>query len=416
MSYFEEKGPYRESSASPYNHRGNSSNHYSQGPYGGGYPSGPFGKPPKGRPGLLSYFVVALAAAVLGGYISQYFAPHAPAPGPSTPPPSGYALPPQVADPAQVSLDGNRVVQVARAVGPAVVGISNRVRVSQFFRGNRIEEQGTGSGVIFDGAGFIVTNHHVVAGAAELVVTLTDGRTAPATLVGSDPKTDLAVIKINLDNLPVAKFGDSSKLSVGELAIAIGNPGGKEFAGSVTQGIVSGLNRQLNTPEGYAFNLIQTDAAINPGNSGGALLNANGEVIGINSIKIAVQGFEGMGFAIPSNQVMQIVNELRAKGKVSRAALGVTLIMDVDKELAQKYNLIVDYGVVVKPSPGGPAQKAGMQNNDILIAINDKPVRNRMELQKELFAYKVGDTVNVTVVREDQKQTLSVTLGELPPQ
>lgn len=418
MSYFDEKGPYRETPTNPssYNSPDQSTSNLGQGPYGGGYPSGPYGKPPKRGRGLFSYFAVALAAAILGGYISQYFAPRTPMPEPSTPPPAGYALPPQVANPAEVAVDGTRIVQVARAVGPAVVGISNRVRVSQFFRGNRIEEQGSGSGVIYDGAGYIVTNHHVVAGAAELVVTLTDGRTAPATLVGSDPKTDLAVIKVNMENLPVAKFGDSSKLQVGEMAVAIGNPGGKEFAGSVTQGIISGLNRQLNTSEGYAFNLIQTDAAINPGNSGGALLNANGEVVGINSIKIAVEGFEGMGFAIPSNQVMQIANELRSKGKVSRAALGVTLIMDVDKELARKYNLIVDYGVVVKPSPGGPSQKAGMQNNDIIIAINDKPVRNRMELQKELYNYKVGDTINVTVVREDQKPTLSVTLGELAPQ
>ncbi|MTV50625.1 PDZ domain-containing protein [Heliobacillus mobilis] len=374
---------------------------------------GPNRQPPRRR-GLLSYFAVALIAAILGGYISQYFAPKATPPSPSNPAPSGYALPPQLTDPTKVGSETNRVVQVAQSVGPAVVGISNRVKVRQFFRSARVEEAGTGSGVIFDGAGYIVTNNHVVENAAELAVNLPDGRTAPAKLIGTDPRSDLAVIKIDLENLPVAKFGDSSKVKVGELAIAIGNPGGREFAGSVTSGIVSGLNRQLNSPEGsVAVNLIQTDAAINPGNSGGALLNANGEVIGINSIKIAVQGFEGMGFAIPSNTVMSIVNELRTKGKVTRAALGVTLVLDVDKELAAQYNLIVDYGVVIKPSPGGPAASAGLQNNDIIIALNDKQIQNRTDLQREMFNYKVGDTVNVTIVREQQKLTVPVTLGEL---
>ncbi|MCW2279350.1 S1C family serine protease [Heliophilum fasciatum] len=379
----------------------------------------------KRRPGLFSYFVVALIAALLGGYFSQTLfnaqgGARIPIPGmpggstdKSAPPPSGYALPPQLPETTMVAGETSRIAQVARSVGPAVVGISNRVKVRQFFGGSTIREQGSGSGVIFDPAGYLVTNHHVVADAAEIVVSLADGRTTRATMIGSDPSSDLAVLKIDLENLPVAKFGDSSKVQVGELAIAIGNPGGKEFAGSVTSGIVSGVNRQLNTGEGsYAFNLMQTDAAINPGNSGGALLNANGEVIGINSIKINVPGFEGMGFAIPSNQVMQIVNDLRNTGKVARPALGVQTNIDVDKELAKQYGLITEYGVVVQPVPGGPAQRAGMQTNDIIIAINDQAIHNRPELLRELYKYKVGDTVNVTVVREQEKLTLPVTLGE----
>ncbi|MDD2421170.1 MAG: trypsin-like peptidase domain-containing protein [Heliobacteriaceae bacterium] len=370
------------------------------------------GNPKRRFGGLFSYFIVALIAAFLGGYFSQYFVQKGtPAPAPLAP--GGYALPAPVTDPASI-VNSSRIVQVATAVGPAVVGISNRARAGGLFTRQRIEEVGTGSGVIFDGLGYIVTNHHVVANAAELVVSVPDGRTARATLVGSDPRTDLAVIKVDLDNLPVAKFGDSGQVNVGEPAIAIGNPGGKEFAGSVTAGIVSGLNRQLTTPEGFAFNLIQTDAAINPGNSGGALLNANGEVIGINSIKIAISGFEGMGFAIPSNQVVQIVDELRSKGKITRPALGVTLSLDIDKEMAKQYNLIVDYGVVIRALPGGPAQRAGLQNNDIVIAFNGKEVRRGVDLQKELFEHKVGDSVEITVVREDKKLVVPVVLGELP--
>lgn len=176
----------------------------------------------------------------------------------------------------------------------------------------QLTERGTGSGVIYDKSGLIATNNHVVEGASEIIVSLTDGRSVKGKVLGADAATDLAVVKIDENNLPVADFGDSSTLQVGEPAIAIGNPLGLEFRGSVTAGVISALNRSIQLGE-RKFDLIQTDAAINPGNSGGALVNAEGEVVGINSAKIAVSGVEGIGFAIPINSAKPILDELAKK-------------------------------------------------------------------------------------------------------
>ena len=177
------------------------------------------------------------------------------------------------------------IVAAAKKVGPAVVGITNKAYVRDIFNRVQLTERGTGSGVIYDKAGYIATNNHVVEGANEIIVSLPDGRTVKGKVLGADAVTDLAVVKIEADNLPVAKFGDSDTLQVGEPAIAIGNPLGLEFRGSVTAGVISALNRSIELGE-RKFSLIQTDAAINPGNSGGALVNADGEVVGINSAKI----------------------------------------------------------------------------------------------------------------------------------
>jgi serine protease Do len=315
--------------------------------------------------------------------------------------------------PAGNMADKTAVVAIAEQVGPAVVAISNRDIYTDFFQGKKEVEQGTGSGVIFDSKGYIVTNNHVVAGAQKLIVTLADGRQLPGDIVGTDPRTDLAVVKINAENITVAQFGNSDDLRVGDLAVAIGNPGGAEFARSVTQGIISGLNRLLITEEGLQFKLIQTDAAINPGNSGGALVNAKGNVIGISSIKIARTGFEGMGFAIPSNIVQQIVADLIKYKRVIRPALGVYMIRDVDKELANYNDLGVDYGVLIDPQPMGPADKAGMQRYDIIVEINGGKVTDRFDLQNIVFSKKVGDSISVTAVRDKKRMSFTVKLGEL---
>ena len=206
------------------------------------------------------------------------------------------------------SLSGARntpIVAAAKKVGPAVVGITNKAYVRDIFNRVQLTERGTGSGVIYDKSGLIATNNHVVEGASEIIVSLTDGRSVKGKVLGADAATDLAVVKIDENNLPVADFGDSSTLQVGEPAIAIGNPLGLEFRGSVTAGVISALNRSIQLGE-RKFDLIQTDAAINPGNSGGALVNAEGEVVGINSAKIAVSGVEGIGFAIPINSAKPI--------------------------------------------------------------------------------------------------------------
>ena len=224
-------------------------------------------------------------------------------------------------------------VRAAAAVGPSVVGITNKA-VARDFSNNPVESQGVGSGVIFKndgGKSYIVTNNHVVDGANELIVSLADGRSLPGKLVGADALTDLAVVEVDDGNLPTADFGDSDATVVGESVIAIGNPMGLEFQGSVTSGVVSALNRTLGDGDAR-IKLLQTDAAINPGNSGGALVNADGEVIGINSIKIAVGGVEGIGFAIPINTARPIIQSLIEKGRVIRPYLGVVAF---DRETAQ---------------------------------------------------------------------------------
>ena len=214
------------------------------------------------------------------------------------------------------------VVQAAKKVSPAVVGITTKVYNRDMFNRKVLVGEGVGSGVIFDKAGYIVTNNHVVGPAKTVIVSLADGQSTEGTVVGRDEKTDLAVVKIKMDNLPVAEFGDSDSLQVGEPAIAIGNPLGLEFQGTVTVGVISSLNRTIGA-EGQSMKLIQTDAAINPGNSGGALVDADGKVIGINSAKISKEGVEGLGFAIPINAARPILQDLIKNGKVVRPYLGL---------------------------------------------------------------------------------------------
>ena len=214
---------------------------------------------------------------------------------------------------ADSKLSANRntpIVQAAKKVGPTVVGITNKALVRDYFNRTQLVEKGSGSGVIYSKDGLIVTNNHVVAGAQEIVVSLSNGKTYTGKVLGTDPTTDLAVVKIQADeDLPVAEFGDSDTLMVGEPAIAIGNPLGMEFRGTVTAGVISALNRTIDLGE-QRFRLIQTDAAINPGNSGGALANADGQVIGISSAKIVSEQYEGMGFAIPTTGAKSIIDDL----------------------------------------------------------------------------------------------------------
>ena len=305
------------------------------------------------------------------------------------------------------------IVAAAKKVGPAVVGITNKAYVRDFFNRVQLTERGTGSGVIYDKAGYIATNNHVVEGASEIIVSLPDGRTFKGKVLGADAVTDLAVVKIDADNLPVAEFGDSDSLQVGEPAIAIGNPLGMEFRGSVTAGGISALNRSIEIGE-RKFNLIQTDAAINPGNSGGALVNADGEVVGINSAKIAVSGVEGIGFAIPVNTAKPILDELSHKGRVARPYLGASLM---DKDIAQRYGFEINLhgGIyLVKVVAGSPAAKAGIRPGDIILSFNGSKVATAMDLRSKLSECKVGDRVDVQIWRNDQTQNVVVVLEEVP--
>ena len=301
------------------------------------------------------------------------------------------------------------VVRAARAVGPAVVGITNKAVARDWFNNQFEIEQGVGSGVIFRADGYIVTNNHVIAGAKEIIVSLADGRSVSGELIGTDEITDLAVVKIDADNLTSAEFGDSDDIMVGEPAIAIGNPLGLEFQGSVTAGVISALNRTLNLND-RQFKLIQTDAAINPGNSGGALVNADGLVIGINSAKLAANGVEGMGFAIPINTVRDIVAELMEKGRVIRPWLGVGVF---DKETAarQGYRLNADAGVYVEHvDKDGSAGAAGIRRGDIILEIAGKPVNTVGELRSAVAEQKVGTVIQVKLQRDDDIITVDVTL------
>lgn len=307
------------------------------------------------------------------------------------------------------------VVRAAKAVGPTIVGITNKAVARDWFN-NPVETEGVGSGVIFKNDGgdsYIVTNNHVISGAKELVVSLPDGRSLKGKLVGADEMTDLAVVKVGDGKLPTAKFGDSDKIVVGEPAIAIGNPMGLEFQGSVTSGVISALNRTLDISD-KRVKLLQTDAAINPGNSGGALVNADGEVIGINSAKVAANGVEGMGFAIPINTVQTVIDSLMTKGYVARPYLGVSVF---DPETAGRYGyqLNIDKGVYVfQLTLNGPCGKAGLQRGDIILKLDDKETNSVPDLRAKVAEHKVGDTVKVTYDRNGKQQNADVVLEEMP--
>jgi S1-C subfamily serine protease len=280
---------------------------------------------------------------------------------------------------------------------------------------------GLGSGTIIDDRGYIVTNDHVVAGAKQIQVELYDGLTVPAQLTGLYPPEDLAVIKITpVPHMAVATIGDSSQLKVAEYVMAIGNPLG--ITQTVTSGIVSALGR--NVPAGPGVELIdaiQTDAAINPGNSGGALVDLQGELIGVPTLTIINPTFSspasGIGFAVPSNRVKYIVPQLIATGHVThtgRASLGVGVVT-VDASVAEQNNLSVDHGVLIASvTPLGPASEAGLQVGDVILRIDNTPITSVQSLGDALLSKSPGDTVAVTIDRGGQQLTVNVTLGELP--
>ncbi|WP_242965045.1 S1C family serine protease [Petroclostridium xylanilyticum] len=314
--------------------------------------------------------------------------------------------------PKAVTQNNNRkelsVVDIAKKAGPAVVGIVNKVQTRGFIR--ETVEQGSGSGIIISADGYIITNNHVVDGASEVTVILSNGKKYDAKLIGKDPKTDLAVIKIDAKDLHYAELGDSSTLEVGELAVAIGNPLGQEFAGSVTVGVISALNRTIKI-EGRQLTLIQTDAAINPGNSGGALVNSYGEVIGINTVKMAATGVEGLGFAIPINEAKPIIEQLIAHGYVKgRPLIGISG-RDITSEIASMYNL--PEGIyVIQVTPYSGAELAGIQPGDVITKFNGQPVKTMEELNALKEKFKAGDQIELEVNRQGEVKKFKVKLSE----
>lgn len=304
----------------------------------------------------------------------------------------------------------NPVIEISEKVGPAIVGITNKSTVKQtdplWGRTYEKDLEGYGSGIIISEDGYIITNNHVVDNANELVVIL-NGKEVKATLIGKDSITDIAVIKIDEPDLTVAKLGDSSQVRQGELAIAIGNPLGHTLAGTVTVGVVSAVDREITYGQ-HQFTMIQTDAAINPGNSGGALVNAKGEIIGMNTLKTYA---EGLGFAIPTNVFMPIVEELIEKGSIERPGIGVQIV-EVNEEMMETYGF--PKGIAVADLvPGGAADQAGLLPKDIIVGVEEKTVETIDQLKEEINKYKVGDIVKFNVWRNEKVFVVPIKLQQL---
>lgn len=303
------------------------------------------------------------------------------------------------------------VEEIAKRVGPSIVGISCVTVAESFF--GMTESESLGSGIIIDKNGHIVTNYHVIQGAKTIKVNLTSGSEYEATVVGGDEKTDVAIIKITAnEELHIATIGDSDSVEVGSLAVAIGNPLANELFGTVTAGVISGVNRTITVGQ-REMNLIQTDAAISPGNSGGALINKYGEVIGINSVKLIDNAAEGLGFAIPMNEAVPIMKDLMLYGYVKgRPMIGVS-VREITPELAYYNNLLVDYGLyIMSVTEGSGAEKAGLTRGDIIIKVEGQKVTSSTQMNKIRDTHKAGEKLNLVVVRAGREVNVSVTLTE----
>jgi serine protease Do len=327
---------------------------------------------------------------------------------------------PQVT-PVATSVFAAQLADVVARVRPAVVQVTSEQMVQDPAQGNTLEPIGVGSGFIYDAEGHILTNSHVVEGASDLVVSLTDGRSFPAKLIGHDTQTDLAVVQISGRNLPVADLGDSSRLKVGEWVIAIGNalalPGGP----TVTAGLVSALDRTIQEPgdgqgQGpYLFSLIQTDAPINPGNSGGPLVNLAGQVVGINTLTIGQVGSssyaQDIGFAIAIATAKPIADQLVASGEVTHPYLGADYV-PYSPALAARYGLEALYGIVVTDvAVGSPAELAGIRARDLILDANNSPLNRESALAEVLHQHKPGDLLTMTVMRGSQRLKVRVRLA-----
>ncbi|WP_305367840.1 S1C family serine protease [Bacillus sp. V3B] len=390
---------------------------------------------PKGKKS--GFFLSSLAGAVIGALLVIFTVPAL----------SNYGLLPYSVQPTnqievRENTDNNEnivtknvslevetgVTKAVEKAGDAVVGITNNQSTSFWSQQGGSQEAGTGSGVIYKKSGgkaFIVTNNHVIEGADQLDVTLADGTKVPAEVKGSDPWTDLAVIEVDGSSIEtVAEFGDSDTLKSGEPVIAIGNPLGLGFSGSVTSGIISGLERTIPVDlnmdgiEDWQVEVLQTDAAINPGNSGGALINIAGQVIGINSMKIAQEAVEGIGLSIPINTAIPIIEDLEKYGEVKRPAMGIQLrnLTEVSSYHQQETLLLprdVKEGVMIESIvPNSPANRAGLEELDVIVEMDGEKITDVISLRKHLYNEKqIGDQMVVKFYREGKLQEASLTLA-----
>ncbi len=330
---------------------------------------------------------------------------------------------------SQTSLENysDTSIYAANKILPSIVGIKVEYSVNSLItmfgnRGQTSTATATGSGIIISEDGYILTNNHIVATssseayysvseATKLTVTLfNEEKEYEAKIIGTDQQTDLAVIKIDKDNLAKAEFADSDSIKVGEFAMAVGNPLGMQS--SITCGVISAINREVTDSEGKKYNLIQTDAAINSGNSGGALVNNEGKVVGINTLKLSGTGIEGMGFAIPINSTTDITSQLIQYSKVKRPYIGISGI-DLDEKTAKNYNLVI--GIYIKSIDDFSAgEKAGIKIGDVIVEADGKKVTKMDELNEIKNSHKIGDEMKIKINRNGQEKELTITLGEQP--
>lgn len=350
--------------------------------------------------------IISLISGLIGGVIAIYMMPVI----------SEDVLPyqPQKIEIVSKKTELDVTAAVAKKVMPAIVGIKTQVVQYDYFFGQRTGEQ-VGTGVIVDKNGYILTNSHVVNDGEynSVMILLYDGESIEGEVLWNDSILDLAIVKIDKTNLLDAELGDSDQLDVGEMAIAIGNPLGFAFERTVTQGIISGLERSIQTNNGTIERLIQTDASINPGNSGGPLLNQYGEVIGINTAKI--QSGEGLGFAIPINMAKPIVTEFKEKGEFKKSYLGIKGI-NVSAYISNfQNNLGVEQGVYVyQIYTDSPVAKAGLKEEDVILSIQDKEISTMTQLINELYKYRPGDKVTLGIFRDGKELKIEVTLDSMP--
>ncbi len=369
--------------------------------------------------------VILLVGFLLGG-ISYYFLQE------FTRRDTGYYVqPPMPRVTGQILQSSRAFSEIASSLSPAVVNISSTKLMKRdhdsffddpffdFFNPFRNfgfpkkwKEQSLGSGVIVSRDGYIITNNHVVEQAEEIKVTLFDKRMFRAQVTGTDPKTDVAIVKIDAEDLPSVIWGDSDTLQVGEFVLAIGNPYG--LSHTVTMGIISAVGRASVGIADYE-DFIQTDAAINPGNSGGPLVNIKGELIGINTAIFSRSGgYQGIGFAVPSNMAKLVMEQLVKEGKVTRGWLGVT-IQELTPDLSDKFGLQKSQGALVGDiATGSPAEKAGIKRGDIILEFDGKKVKDVGALKNMVAKAGIGDELTVTIIREGKKQSLKVVIRELP--
>ena len=311
----------------------------------------------------------------------------------------------------EIIMSEDRIVEMLENVSKSVVNI-NTLRVFHDFFYQIIPVKGVGSGFIFDERGYILTNYHVVEGAKKIAVTLTDGRVFEGKLVGAYRSLDIAVLKIDADNLVAAKLGDSNKLRVGQRVFAIGNPFGLTGGPTVTSGVISALKRTIRSKRGVFRDLVQTDAAINPGNSGGPLVNVDGEVIAINTAIIPFA--QGIGFAIPINAAKEVAKDIIIYGSYTRPWLGIVGV-SLNRQIAEYYNLPVERGVlVIRVTPDSPADKAGIRQGDIILEFDNKRVDRIEDLQGILAEKKHGYECEATILRGLRKLRVRVLLEREP--